>query len=1087
MNKLYLLCTCFFFCFFSANSQGVFELWGLTENGGSDNLGTIFSINTSNGQFTSRHSLQVSTRGYMPESTELVEYNGKFYGMTQGGGTGEGGVIFEWDPVTNAYTSKFNFVGMTGCTPLGSLTLSGGKFYGMTRSGGNLNQGVIFEWDPHTNIYTKKIDFSYANGATPYGSLVSYAGKLYGMTYGGGSNGYGVIFEWDPATNEYTKKFDFDYNLGSNPMGDLTVYNGKLYGMASQGGDYGYGVIFEWDPATNSPTRLFSFNNTLGKNPYGSLTIVDGKLYGTTNQGGSSGLGVIFEWNPATNVYSKKIDLTNADGSYPYCTLTEYGGNLYGTTSLGGSASHGVLFEWNPVTNVYTKITDFESVKGAHPQSGLTASGGKLYGMTRLGGSTSSGVIYEWDPATNIYTKRIDLNGRQNGYLPGGSLTLGNGKLYGMTQQNGDNNAGVIFEWDPVQVSYTPKIHFNFPDGGKPVNNSLVQFEGKLYGMTNGGGSYGYGVIFEWAPASNTYIKKIDFNGDNGNNPTGYLTLYNNKFYGMTSRGGTNDAGVIFEWDPVTNVFIKKIDLSNANGSKPYGNSLVLHNGAFYGMTCFGGSSNQGTIFKWDPATNAYTKMVNLNTATGNRPISNMVLYNGKFYGTTQFGGTADKGAIFEWDPTTNVITRKFDFTTSYGTEPRGSLQLAGGKFYGSTYMGGTYNSGVVFEWNPVANVYKKIVDLTGTNGRYPSAGNQLLMLPAPVAKGSPGNCVSLPSVTINNNNNNTWVAITDNDGHVVAEINANGNDLGIVSASVYIHNGDVREDYENRLYLNRNLVITPQVQPSTPVDIRLYIRDEEFQALKNASNSLGQSSGITSINDLAIFKNGNDCVSAVQELATPINTTISNYEFGYVLTASINSFSSFYFANKAYSALPVTWLDVSGKLIINSVALNWKTEGEFNAREFIVERSTDGSKFQTIGKVAAANTPGIHQYHFTDNAILSLGASLVYYRLKQVDIDGRENYSKIISLPVDNSNLVTGLYPNPVENTANLSINMRQPEKVQATIIDNTGRVVKQWQWNLSAGSSLLSVDVSNLAKGMYFLELKGAMVNYKIRLVKK
>jgi trimeric autotransporter adhesin len=153
-----------------------------------------------------------------------------------------------------------------------------------------------------------------------------------------------------------------------------------------------------------------------------------------------------------------------------------------------------------------------------------------------------------------------------------------------------------------------------------------------------------------------------------------------------------------------------------------------------------------------------------------------------------------------------------------------------------------------------------------------------------------------------------------------------------------------------------------------------------------------------------------------------------------------------------------------------------------------MVERSTDGRSYHAIGTVASANTAGIHQYSFTDANVISLDAAIVYYRLKQKDIDGRFTYSKIVALLIeDRSNLVL-FYPNPVINEANLTIAINQPEQVWSRIIDNTGRVVKQQQWSLFAGSTSLSLDVKGLAKGMYYLELKGNnVINKRLKFLKK
>lgn len=185
--------------------------------------------------------------------------------------------------------------------------------------------------------------------------------------------------------------------------------------------------------------------------------------------------------------------------------------------------------------------------------------------------------------------------------------------------------------------------------------------------------------------------------------------------------------------------------------------------------------------------------------------------------------------------------------------------------------------------------------------------------------------------------------------------------------------------------------------------------------------------------------------------------------------------------------ALPLTLTDFTGRLQNNNAILNWKTENEQNTSHFEVERSTNGRNYTAIGNVTAMNQSGIHNYSYTDNNIAALVVPVDYYRLKQIDIDGKFTYSKIIALSIDNSRNVVLLYPNPAFNELNLSVSITKADKVQGRVIDNAGRVVKQQQWNLSAGSTAITIDVNALAKGMYYLELKGENINERKQFVKQ
>jgi uncharacterized repeat protein (TIGR03803 family) len=170
-----------------------------------------------------------------------------------------------------------------------------------------------------------------------------------------------------------------------------------------------------------------------------------------------------------------------------------------------------------------------------------------------------------------------------------------------MTNMGGINNLGVLFEWNLVTDSLVKKLDFSGVENGSSPKGSLIQADnGKIYGMTTDGGINNYGVLFEWDPATDTYTKKLDFNGvENGSNPNGSLLQADNGIlYGMTCAGGMNDSGVLFEWDPSTNNYVKKIDFNGENG-KPNGSLMKASNGKYYGVTAGGGVYGFGGTANW--------------------------------------------------------------------------------------------------------------------------------------------------------------------------------------------------------------------------------------------------------------------------------------------------------------------------------------------------------------------------------------------------------------------------------------------------------------------------------------------------------
>jgi hypothetical protein len=199
-------------------------------------------------------------------------------------------------------------------------------------------------------------------------------------------------------------------------------------------------------------------------------------------------------------------------------------------------------------------------------------------------------------------------------------------------------------------------------------------------------------------------------------------------------------------------------------------------------------------------------------------------------------------------------------------------------------------------------------------------------------------------------------------------------------------------------------------------------------------------------------------------------NATLNRWEVSFDVTG----FSGF-IVQTNLTVLPLTLLEFNGILVNSNAILNWKTENEINTDRFSIERSVEGRNYTAIGSVNALNNAGVSNYNFTDPAVTSLGVPVVYYRLRLSERNGRMAYSRIVVLSIDGKKNKVLLYPNPAINELNLSISMSRSEKIQGSIIDNTGRILLQQQWNLSAGSTSLSIDISVLAKGVYYLELKG------------
>lgn len=342
--------------------------------------------------------------------------------------------------------------------------------------------------------------------------------------------------------------------------------------------------------------------------------------------------------------------------------------------------------------------------------------------------------------------------------------------------------------------------------------------------------------------------------------------------------------------------------------------------------------------------------------------------------------------------------------------------------------------------------------------------------------------CVPVNSAIINDDNNNLWVPITGPDGNVVAEIKANGQNLGVVTASVYKNNGALRQ-YLGKRYMDRNLTITPAVQPTNPVNIRLYISNAEIAAMTGDPLS-----SITNVNQLKILKNQDACRGTVGS-----NTTLIDPDYieahgtgGYVIGGTISSFSSFYFG-AALITLPLDLLTFKGTLIDNATLLEWETANEKNTDQFIVERSIDGRNFLAIGTVAAAgNSSANVKYNYTDAAVTTLPSNVVYYRLKMMNQDGSFSYTTIVKITLTDIAGRLSVYPNPASSVANVSFNAGKAGAASWKLINKSGATVLQGSVNLKAGKNLIPLNIQHLAAGTYHFVFTGADINKNINIQK-
>jgi hypothetical protein len=184
-------------------------------------------------------------------------------------------------------------------------------------------------------------------------------------------------------------------------------------------------------------------------------------------------------------------------------------------------------------------------------------------------------------------------------------------------------------------------------------------------------------------------------------------------------------------------------------------------------------------------------------------------------------------------------------------------------------------------------------------------------------------------------------------------------------------------------------------------------------------------------------------------------------------------------------SLLPVKYTSFDAVVVDNkSVDLNWMTSFEQNTNHFEIERSFDMSNFKTVGVVldgfAAGGTN--KNYKFNDNSTDLTGKTAIYYRLRQIDMDGKSTYSAILAVRMQTrAGLEMQVSPNPFIENLNIHYSSNEIGKAQLRIVNMTGQAVTSTQTNIGKGRNDLQINgLSKLNAGAYIAELilNGKMV---------
>jgi hypothetical protein len=196
---------------------------------------------------------------------------------------------------------------------------------------------------------------------------------------------------------------------------------------------------------------------------------------------------------------------------------------------------------------------------------------------------------------------------------------------------------------------------------------------------------------------------------------------------------------------------------------------------------------------------------------------------------------------------------------------------------------------------------------------------------------------------------------------------------------------------------------------------------------------------------------------------------TIKGIPYGF-FAASTNSYVAIY----SSTALPVTLINFTVTKQGDDALLNWSTTMEVNNRGFEIQRSSDNSSWADIGFVAGAgNSETKRDYQYLDK---DLPAGTYYYRLRQIDLDGRTQFSKIVQITFSGGLSLELMQnrPNPFNSSSTIDIVIPRPGRVQLMIYDQMGRPIQQLMDEYKTpGTYNIQVNRNGLSSGIYYYKM--------------
>lgn len=689
------------------------KLYGVTYEGGTNRKGIIFCFDLDKNSLKVLHNFD----GGKPYSsigakTELVLLNNTLYGLTENGGELDKGTLYSYDLGKNIYKKCIDFDGKNGANPLAPLTVTkSGKIIGSTSRGLSYEDGKLFEFDPEKNILSPFLSFDKVEGSFVQSKIISLSNSiLIGVTTYGGKNDAGVLFEYDLQKSNFKVLFNLsEKETGKESKGVLSLSdNGEVLGLLSKGGLYGCGTAFSYSTVKNEFKTLMHFDRQKGYDFKNGLVFQDQmSVIGISTEGGvSTRYGNIFTINLKDQSYKQLINFQkSADGRTPIGNLLYFKDYVYGVTKEGGKNDSGTIYRISVKDNKFEKLIDFSDYKMSNPSDGLSLDfDGKMYGFSGSSDPKSLPKVFYYDPEKNKIVLLLKFG---NDELADKSMPKDDSQV--LENRNNNQVIAIITE-NPKNIDLKRKeleadvvVVFSRKEDSKylfdkPIGAPLIVGD-DLYGLFSMNDSPRNAGIFNFNLKSKK-IRVVEYfsSGVNGN----LIYSNGNLLY-------TNSEGRIDSTSVKSNAYFDREKkgphgYTNINAKKVFYNFPGWSDQLFRKrpedsipkvVICFGVAfvvninelKKDRSEKEFDLADiyikNDKNKLVNSETfsvkTTGSGLAGPLSYYSNDFYGVSSFGGEAGGGVFFRYKPKENVFEKLFDFPgkkDGYPTNPSSLLWI---------------------------------------------------------------------------------------------------------------------------------------------------------------------------------------------------------------------------------------------------------------------------------------------------------------------------------------------------------------------------------------------------------------------------